>query len=530
MAIDIPAKLQQSKLYFANLMDKYVDTYVFGISVSDCASDKTEYAYTLIEALEYQMQKGLGIDNATTLSIYEKLDCITPIYNTPVTIDESLLTPISNNPISGLVVYFSEILGNPYDNFNLSTALGAKFNNPTGLSTEYLDGLGDPQPFPAIPDQTFTVDIPVSLSNGKTLGKYLTGQTVPAIGKTAQEVFLDIAIEALNPTVTLTSSTTISFNQTAISNVLNFSYVINSLGATVSTAVLQWRRNNTGSWTTLSSSTTTPNSFTHTLTDTAFNTAPFNYQYIVTDSASGTATATFNITPAAYVAPSVSLSALAVTITSPETNATREKGNISTNLSGSVTRNSVNVLMTSYTLQYSLNNSTWVDIGLAVSLSGSSQSIPITNHNDVLLYNADVIYYRVKVIDSYQTYLSSFSTGGNTSVSFYYLIFYGPSASAPTTSSNVRALGTRQFVPSLSNPFNLLTGSTYNIFTAAMPATLSISSVIDLDALNANITANYILSTFNVLDYFGTFVSYHVYTLTNATPYSESHRHQITRI
>ena len=148
MAIDIPAKLQQSKLYFANLMDKYVDTYVFGISVSDCASDKTEYAYTLIEALEYQMQKGLGIDNATTLSIYEKLDCITPIYNSPVTIDESLLTPISNNPISGLVVYFSDILGNPYDNFNLSTALDAKFDNPTGLSTEYLDGLGDPQPFP----------------------------------------------------------------------------------------------------------------------------------------------------------------------------------------------------------------------------------------------------------------------------------------------------------------------------------------------------------------------------------------------
>jgi len=148
MAIDIPAKLQQSKLYFANLMDKYVDTYVFGISVSDCASDKTEYAYTLIEALEYQMQKGLGIDNVTTLSIYEKLDCITPIYNTPVTIDESLLTPISNNPISGLVVYFSEILGNPYDNFNLSTALDAKFNKPTGLSTDYLDGLGAPKPFP----------------------------------------------------------------------------------------------------------------------------------------------------------------------------------------------------------------------------------------------------------------------------------------------------------------------------------------------------------------------------------------------
>lgn len=150
MAIDIPAKLQQSKLYFANLMDKYVDTYVFGISVSDCASDKTEYAYTLIEALEYQMQKGLGIDNATTLAIYEKLDCITPIYNTPVTIDESLLTPISNNPISGLVVYFSEILGSPYDNFNLTTALNAKFNNPTGTTAQYIRGNGTLATFPTL--------------------------------------------------------------------------------------------------------------------------------------------------------------------------------------------------------------------------------------------------------------------------------------------------------------------------------------------------------------------------------------------
>lgn len=45
----------------------------------------------------------------------------------------------------------------------------------------------------------FTQDIPVSLTGGKTLGKYLTGQTVPAIGKTAQQVFLDIASEYLPP-------------------------------------------------------------------------------------------------------------------------------------------------------------------------------------------------------------------------------------------------------------------------------------------------------------------------------------------
>jgi hypothetical protein len=48
----------------------------------------------------------------------------------------------------------------------------------------------------------FTADIPVSLTGGKTVGRYATGSTIPAIGKTAQEVFLDIASEYLPPAFT----------------------------------------------------------------------------------------------------------------------------------------------------------------------------------------------------------------------------------------------------------------------------------------------------------------------------------------
>lgn len=45
----------------------------------------------------------------------------------------------------------------------------------------------------------FTADIPVSLTGGKTVGRYANGSTIPAIGKTAQQVFLDIASEYLPP-------------------------------------------------------------------------------------------------------------------------------------------------------------------------------------------------------------------------------------------------------------------------------------------------------------------------------------------
>jgi hypothetical protein len=113
-------------------------------------------------------------------------------------------------------------------------------------------------------------------------------------------------------------------------------------------------------------------------------------------------------------------------------------------------------------------------------------------------------------------------------------MFYGPSASAPTNSAGVRALGTKTLV-SAGGTTVLDTGNTFINFTMALPTTVAatdtITSVIDLDALNADITTSYTsgLSTFNVNDGGGTAVSYKVYTMTIASPYASSHRHSITR-
>lgn len=374
---------------------------------------------------------------------------------------------------------------------------------------------------------TYSSDLVVSLSNGKTFGRFVNGDVIPATGKTPAEVIQMAIAEALAPTVSLTSSTTVAFNQTAISNVLNFSYTINSYGASVSTAVLEWRRNNTGTWTTLTN-VTSATTYTHTITDTNYNTQPFNYRYTVVDTSNGTANATKDITPASYVAPSVSLAVTGTSIATPESNAIREHGNVSSNISGSVSRNSANVALTSYQLQYQSNGGSWVDIGTAVSIGPGTTSITPITHNESSLKTSSTIGYRVKVIDAYQTYLSSQVYSSTSTVTFYYALFYGPSATAPTDSAAVRALPNKQFT-TYSNPFNLNTGVTYTNFTVAMPATLSLSSVIDLDSLNVDITSSYVLSTFNVDDGGSTATSYNVYTLSTGAPYSPSHRHQITR-
>jgi hypothetical protein len=373
----------------------------------------------------------------------------------------------------------------------------------------------------------FPSDLTVSLSNNRTFGRYINGSVIPASGKTPAEVINLAIVEPITPTVSLTSSTTIAFNQTAISNVLNFSYTINSLNATVSSASLEWRRNNSGSWTVLSTSTTNPSSYTHSLTDSSFNTQAFNYRYIITDNVGASATGTVNITPAAYVAPTISVTLTAPNATSPETSTVREKGNVSTTLSGTITRNSTNVNLTNYTIQYSIDNGAWTDVGSAVSIGPGTSSISSTNHNPTANSGASNIRYRIAVVDSYTTTYSSTST-----INFYYLIFYGPSASAPSNSSNVRSLPTKGFITgslALSNPFNLITGTQYNIFTVAMPNSSSITQVLDLDALNANITSEYQNNNISVNDYAGNSNNYNVYILTIAVPYTTSHRHQITR-
>jgi hypothetical protein len=113
-------------------------------------------------------------------------------------------------------------------------------------------------------------------------------------------------------------------------------------------------------------------------------------------------------------------------------------------------------------------------------------------------------------------------------VTAYFYRFYGPTSSSPTTSSAVRGLPSNSFHTGATT-FTLNTGTTNTIFVVALPPGVTISSVIDLDALNANITSQYVLTgTVNVLDAGSTNRTYNIYQMTLGSPYSSSHRHSIT--
>jgi len=113
----------------------------------------------------------------------------------------------------------------------------------------------------------------------------------------------------------------------------------------------------------------------------------------------------------------------------------------------------------------------------------------------------------------------------NRNVSGSYYNWYGSSQSDPIDSSDIRSLGN-----SFSNSFTLNTGDSDTKMIIAIPSTRNLVSVIDVDALNANITNNYILSNTltQVEDGGGNLVNYKVYVLSIAKPYSENHRHNVT--
>lgn len=116
----------------------------------------------------------------------------------------------------------------------------------------------------------------------------------------------------------------------------------------------------------------------------------------------------------------------------------------------------------------------------------------------------------------------------NFTITARFLRFFGPAASSASNSAQVRSLPSSAFQTGAGS-FTLATGSTQKKFIVALPPGVTITSVIDQTALNADITAQYVLlPSVNVLDAGSTNRAYNVYEMNLAVPYSSSHNHLIT--
>jgi hypothetical protein len=391
----------------------------------------------------------------------------------------------------------------------------------------------------------FDADITAAFGPNKTFGKYEDGDLIPAKDKTAVQVIKEALFDVLPPTVLASSNTVIEFYQETITNQITLTYTINTLGATATSTVLEHKRGGQSNWTTLDDTLRSSSfTYTHSTTKDKVDSASWDYRWIVTDSAGGTTTSnTFSITPESYTTPLVSFSQYknANSIVSGETVTKRESGNTVTILAGSSNSSNITITsrenfvdITSWSVQYSINNAvSWTTINSSnVSPPNQSVSISPITHAPTET-NINSIQYRLVVGDEHTSNNIFLST-----ITFLKGIFYGATSSYPTPSSNLRNLDNK-YLSDRSNPFNLNTGTEFNVFVVALPQPQTIIDITDESAFGVSLfggnneTENYVLnaSLTSINNYSGDPQSYNVYIFNPSIPYSgESHIHEVTRL
>lgn len=369
-----------------------------------------------------------------------------------------------------------------------------------------LAGSGSGTSSPAIFLDDFTVNLPNNQTGIPNGTQVHAGDLIAP--------FIEAAFkQATPPAVSVNTNTSVQpYNQTNINLAVSIAYTINTSGATLQNIKLERSRDN-ATWTTLLNTGTATSSYNDNGINPTVDNSPIYYKLTITDTAGGTNSNTKQVTFSTYAAPSVSLS-VGSTV--------RERGDVNTNITGTITRNTPNIALASYQVQYQVNGAgSWINIGSPVTASGASQAISI-NHNDTSLNTSSSLIYRVQVTDAQQT-----TTSGTQTVSFIYRLWYDNVAAAPVTSANVRAIANTQLT-NAGNTFTMVTGTTNTNFVIVLPPGKSLVSVLNVENSNQNITSEFIPGSISVNDFGGTAVTYTMYKKTTSIPYSPSNHFAIT--
>lgn len=437
-----------------------LSTVVSNYSIAGTYTGATDQTLTPsnVIPLKFQADSGIVIETDTTLNIIKigtDVDGTTITYNTAGQLTviggdfgDNCFTYLLANLIDGVPFTFAHPLGTSdlvvtiYDNLGniieldtLVTAIDVTITTAINLTNVkvVLLGCGVVTGGGGGDCCIFDNDITVSLSGGKTLGKYLNGQTIPSAGKTFEEVMNLIAIEEIAPVYVVA---TIVITDT-LPNVdeVGTVYATNTLTAT-------FTQNNAGALTAIR---------------------------IEKDGS--------NILPNGVSSPFVKLD------------------------SGS----------------YILGDTTY-------QAFANYNAGPLLNYTPSMTPDARTPL--IRSVNAPQAAESNFASS-IVKITGYYAEFYGPTASAPLDSLDVRGLPGYRLTNAGIN-FTLSTGAVEKIFAICLPPGKTLVQVLDTDALNANITANFILTTFSVDDAGGTPHTYNIYVMTNAVPYASNHDFAVT--
>lgn len=355
----------------------------------------------------------------------------------------------------------------------------------------------------------FNEDILVSLDDGKTFGKYVDGDTIPANGKSAADVIKLATFEAIDPTPILSSSgNDVAFGETGKTVNLTFSYTINTPAATIASASVQYYSGST--WVELTDTTGTPSGYTHTIIEPEYTTGTLQYRYIVVDSAGATGTTTHSVPRETYAAPTMSLT-LSGSTSGDETENSREKGNVDSNLSGSITSQRSLVDITAWTLERRYDGGSWTVLASGSSLSTQSVTISSTPDTGTIPTSATSINYRITYTDEYTS-----GDGGNESISFFYYSYYGFNSSTTLSSAQIQGLGTTVKLSSVNLIWNDINTPSGNYTYYAYPNTYGDITKIEANDVRDDTTAWQELSQVSVTNTYSESLNYRVWR-TNAT-------------
>ncbi|MCH8567624.1 MAG: hypothetical protein LAT67_05145 [Balneolales bacterium] len=305
-------------------------------------------------------------------------------------------------------------------------------------------------------------------------------------------------------------SVTLSWNTNAV-----------TAGATIANVRIEFRRNNSGSWTNLHNASTQTGSFVHSDIPNS-NNHSINYRLIVTDSAGNTATSSvISVNFKSYQTPTISFPNF-----SP---LSREVGELDATITGTITRRSPNIALQSYQLEVRLNGGSWQNLGDSVTITdGNSAALTPVEYTAPATTGGDVVtsvQFSIRITDQQGqgSRLTSNTITGSRK------LFYEPVQSE--TLPDIRDLEFSILNPNAGTQFTINIPAGAQIVAFAYPASIrDVSQVIFVQGGNVDVKGAFGSPDIeSIADAKGqNDIDYKVYTFTPVEPFSSAVTYNVT--